>query len=84
MKKDFLTELIDELTLLRDEQKKITIPVPPSPAAVMKVIARVAKEHEVTAEDLETMLSMRSVLPNDIGNSVAADAQVVKELKEKE
>ena len=84
MKKDFLTELIDELTLLRDEQKKITIPAPPSPAAVMKVISRVAKEHEVTAEDIETMMSLRSVLPGDIGNSAAADAQVVRELKEKE
>jgi len=50
----------------------------------MKVISRVAKEHEVTAEDIETMMALRSVLPGDIGNSAAADAQVVKELKEKE
>jgi len=84
MKKDFLTELIDELTLLRDEQKKITIPAPPSPAAVMKVFGRVAKEHEVTAEDIETMMALRSVLPGDLGNSAAADAQVVKELMEKQ
>jgi len=84
MKKDFLTELIDELTLLRDEQKKITIPAPPSPAAVMKVIGRVAKEHEVTAEDIETMMALRSVLPGNGESTAAADAQVVKELKEKQ
>ena len=50
MKKDFLTALIEELSKLRDEQKTITIPAPPSPADVLKVISRVAKEHEVSAD----------------------------------
>ena len=80
MKKDFLTALIEELSNLRDEQKTITIPAPPSPADVLKVISRVAKEHEVSADEMMAALSIRSVLPGNEGIT-AADAKLLQDLK---
>ena len=44
MKKDLLEEMIDALTELRNNQKKISIPVPPKPDEVFRVIGKVAKE----------------------------------------
>jgi len=84
MKKDFLTALIEELSKLRDEQKTITIPAPPSPADVLKVISRVAKEHEVSADDMMTALSIRSMLPGDSGNVTAKDLELLQDLKSNE
>ena len=84
MKKDFLTALIEELSKLRDEQKTITIPAPPSPVDVLKVISRVAKEHEVSADDMMTALSIRSMLPGDSGNVTAKDLELLQDLKSSE
>jgi len=84
MKKDFLTALIEELSKLRDEQKTITIPAPPSPVDVLKVINRVAREHEVSADDMMTALSIRSMLPGDSGNVTAKDLELLQDLKSSE
>ena len=84
MKKDFLTALIEELSKLRDEQKTITIPAPPSPVDVLKVINRVAREHEVSADDMMTALSIRSMLPGDSGNVTAKDLELLQDLKNSE
>jgi len=84
MKKDFLTALIEELSKLRDEQKAITILAPPSPADVLGVISRVAKEHEVSADDMIAVLSIRSVLPGDSGNITAKDIELLQNLKASE
>ena len=80
-KKDFLGELIDALTELRDEQKKITIPAPPTPADVLKVVGNIAKKHEVTADDLEVAMALRSVVS---GNVTASDMRLLQDLKETE
>ena len=82
MKKDFLDELIDALTTLRDQQKSITIPAPPSPAAVLKTVGMVAKNHEVTAEDMEIALAMRNSLHGDSSHVTANEIQVIQELKQ--
>lgn len=84
MKKDFLTALIEELSKLRDEQKTITIPAPPSPADVLKVISRVAEEHEVSADEMMAALSIRSVLSGDSGNITAKDLELLQDLKSNE
>lgn len=84
MKKDFLTALIEELTKLRDEQKTITISVPPSPADVLKVISSVAKEHEVSADEMMAALSIRSVFSGDSGNITAKDMELLQNLKDSE
>ena len=79
MKKNLLDEMIDELNKLRDEQKKISIPVPAKPNEVFKVIGRVAKEHEVTAEDLMVVMAFRSASPaSDVS---VAEMQTFEELK---
>ena len=79
--KDFLGELIDALTELRDEQKKITIPAPPTPADVLKVVGNIAKKHEVTAGDLEVAIALRSVSP---GGVTAKEVQLLQGMKEME
>ena len=79
MKKDFLNELIDELIELRDNQKKITISAPPSPAAVLKTVAMVAKSHEVTAEDIEVAMALRSISPSGV---TAAEVKAAQDLKQ--
>ena len=84
MKKDFLSSLIDELTQLRDEQKKTTIPTPLSPAAVFKVIDRVIKEHQITAEELMSLISIRSMLSGGSDSVTTAEMRVVKELRDNE
>lgn len=78
-KKDFLNELIDALTELRDEQKKITLPAPPSPKAVLKVVGDVAKNHEVTAEDLEVVMAIRSFTANNVS---AEDIKIMHDMKD--
>jgi len=83
MKKDFLTALIEELSKLRDEQKTITIPAPPSPVDVLKVISRVAEEHEVSVDDMIAALSIRSMLPGNEGIT-AADVKLIQDLKNSE
>ena len=79
MKKDFLNELIDALTELRDNQKQITISAPPSPAAVLKTVGMVAKNHEVTAEDVEVALALRSISAGDVTTSELQAAQDLKQ-----
>ena len=80
MKKDFLNELIDALTELRDNQKKITLSAPPSPVAVLKTVSMVAKKHEVTAEDMEVAMAIRSI---SAGGVSAAEIQAVQDMKSK-
>lgn len=84
MKKDLLEELIDALTDLRNHQKTINIPLPPKPDEVFRVVGKVAKEHEVTAEELLTMMAMRSTLHSDSENMIAADLQTVHDLENNE
>ena len=81
MKKDFLNELIDALTELRDNQKQITISAPPSPAAVLKTVGMVAKNHEITAEDMEVAMTLRSF---SAGGVSAAEVQAAQDLKQAE
>ena len=83
MKKDFLTALIEELSKLRDQQKTITIPAPPSPVDVLKVISRVAEEHEVSADEMVAALSIRSVLSGDAGSVTVEEATLIQQLKDK-
>lgn len=81
MKKDLLTEMIDELNKLRDEQKTVNIPVPPKPEEIFKVIGRVAKEHEVTSEDMLVAMSMRHPVSGDIS---VAEINAFEDLKNQE
>lgn len=81
MKKDFLNELIDALTELRDNQKQITISAPPSPAAVLKTVGMVAKNHEITAEDMEVAMTLRSF---SAGGVSAAEMHAAQDLKQAE
>ena len=71
MKKDLLSHLLEELTELQNAQKKITLPTPPNPGEVIKVIKKVIEEHELTADDLEIALAVRSVVHAE-PSSVAA------------
>ena len=80
LKKDFLNELIDALTELRDNQKQITISAPPSPAAVLKTVGMVAKNHEITAEDMEVAMAIRSI---SAGGVSTAEIQAVQDMKSK-
>ena len=81
MKKDFLNELIDALTELRDNQKQITISAPPSPAAVLKTVGMVAKNHEITSEDMEVAMTLRSF---SAGGVSAAEMHAAQDLKQAE
>ena len=60
MEKDFLDELVEGLGDLQ-ERKKITVPVLPLPHEVMKVLIEVASKHNITQDDLRTMLAFRAV-----------------------
>ena len=82
MKKNLLDEMIDELNKLRDEQKTINIPVPAKPEDVFKVISRVAKEHEVTEEDLIVTMALRS--GSSTSDVSIAEMQTYEELKKQQ
>ena len=79
-KKDFLSELIDALIELRDNQKKLNIPVPPSPAVVLKTMNDVAKNHEFNVEDAEIAMAFRSASPSGVSVS---EIQATESLKQK-
>ena len=66
MKKDFLDELMEELQKLKDQAKEITIPVPVAPHEVFRAIERVAKNHNLSANELESMMGLRDVTKADL------------------
>ena len=80
MKKTLLDEMIDELNKLRDSQKKVSVPLPPKPEEVFKVIGRVAEEHEVTAEDMAAAMALRISTPGSEINS--SDISTYSELRD--
>ena len=80
MQKTLLDEMIDELNKLRDSQKKLSVPLPPKPEEVFKVIGRVAEEHEVTAEDMVVAMALRASTPGSEINS--ADISTYSELRD--
>ena len=84
MKKDLLEEMIEALTELRNNQKKISIPVPPKPDEVFRVIGKVAKEHEVTSSEMMTMMALRNTIQNDSGEMIAEDMKTAQALAEQE
>lgn len=68
MAKDIITELIDELTKLRDEEMKQVAkaiedgknpPIPMKPAVVMKKVYEVARHHQMTADELGFLMDMQ-------------------------
>ena len=64
MKKDFLDELMEELQKLK--AKEISIPMPVAPHEVFKTIERVAKNHNLSANELESMMGLRDVTKADL------------------
>ena len=83
MAKTFLDELIVELLKLQaeDVDKARTaiengehVPAPASPKTIFHTVNRVAVEHQVTAEEMISLLGLRG---NDI---TAADIELVEEL----
>ena len=76
MGKTFLDELIEALLQLKEQKKEIKLPVPPTPHEILKTVARVAKNHNITSDELSALLGIRSVSPSDL--------QTVKELKNSE
>lgn len=64
MKKDFLDELVDGLLELK-ENKKVSISVPPAPHEVIKVLLKVANNHNITQKELGAMLAFRDDLSKD-------------------
>ena len=80
-KKDFLSELIDALIELRDNQKKNNISMPPSPAAVLKIVGSVMKNHEITAEDAEIAMAIRSVSASGVNIAEIKAAESLKQKK---
>ena len=80
-KKDFLSELIDALVELRDNQKKNNISMPPSPAAVLKIVGSVMKNHEITAEDAEIAMAIRSVSASGVNIAEIKAAESLKQKK---
>ena len=73
MEKTFLDELIEALLQLKEQKKEAKLPVPPTPHEVLKTVAKVAKSHNITAEELSSFLGLRGVSP--------ADLQAVQDLK---
>ena len=84
MKKDLLEEMIDALTELRNNQKKISIPVPPKPDEVFRVIGKVAKEHEVTTSEMMVLMALRNTVQDDSGEMIAEDMKTIQALASKE
>lgn len=69
MAKDIITELIDELTKLKDEEMKRVAkaieegknpPIPMTPLTVMKKVHEVARHHQMTTEELASVLSIQA------------------------
>lgn len=69
MGKEFLDELMDELQKLKDEQKAITIPAPVAPHKVIKVIADVAKHHELSEEEKKSLACAAAAMDGDVSAS---------------
>lgn len=68
MAKDIITELIEELQQLKDDELKRVAraieegknpPIPLTPVTVMKKVYEVARHHQVTPEELGTMMEMQ-------------------------
>ena len=83
MAKVFLDELIAELLKLQVEDVEKArsavengerIPAPASPKTIFETVNRVAEAHKVTADELETLLSVRD-------NISSADIKLLQILK---
>lgn len=68
MAKDIITELIEELQKLKDEEMMQVAkaieegknpPIPMTPLTVMKKVHQVARHHQLTTEELATVLGMQ-------------------------
>lgn len=75
MAKDFLDELHEELLKLKDDEAERVYqaienrrfpPIPLLPHTVLKTVIRVAKDHQMTADELSAVLGMRDVTPADL------------------
>lgn len=65
MKKSFWNELAEELQSLK-EQKGESTPAPLTPHEVFITFIKVAKQHNITADELHALLSIRDVTPTDL------------------
>lgn len=88
MAKEFLDELIEELNKLKDSEAERVYaaiearkfpPIPLTPLTVMKTVNRVAMNHKVTAEELQSLLGSQFV-----NEPSAEELKVVRDLEESE
>ena len=65
-RRDFMDVLMEELQKLKDEQKKVTVSAPIPPHKVLGIVGRVAKKHEMTAEERTAFVTAVAALDGDI------------------
>ena len=81
MKQDYLEELIEELTKLKNEQENISLPKPPSPISILKVIDTVTQKHKINSDELSAALALRNISSGGIS---LTEIEYLKELEKTE
>lgn len=75
MQKDFFDELMEELQKLKADKNENTLPVPPSPHEVFRVVIDVAEKHNVTADEMRILAANRPISQTEF--------EIMRELEDK-
>ena len=80
-RKEFMDVLLEELQKLKDEQKKVTITAPVAPHKVLGVIGRVIKNHELTDDERNAIVTAVAAMDGDISPAELREIKAMEDHK---